>query len=112
MADSPCVIGRNIRIKGNLTGSEDLMVEGDIEGIVSIKNHLTIQETGEITADIKAGSLEAHGKISGNIDVDDLVSISSVACVSANITAPRIVIEDGARFNGSVDMNVDLPSDI
>ena len=112
MTDNPCVIGRNIRIKGNLTGSEDLVVEGQIEGHVAIQNHLIIRESGEVTADIKARSLEAHGKISGNIDVDDLVSISSAACVSANIKSPRIVIEDGARFSGSIDMEVDLPSDI
>ena len=112
MADGACIIGRNIRIKGNLTGSEDLVVEGDIEGHVAIQNHLTIQESGEITADIKARSLEAHGKISGNIDVEDLVSISAAACVSANIKAPRVVIEDGARFSGSVEMDVELPADL
>ena len=112
MADSPCVIGRGINIKGNLTGAEDLVVEGGVEGHIALKNALTIMETGVIDADIVTESLLVHGQVSGNIDAADLVSLSADANVVADIRAPRVVIEDGARFKGRIEMKVDLPDDI
>jgi cytoskeletal protein CcmA (bactofilin family) len=112
MADNPCVIGRGITIKGNLTGSEELVVEGAVEGHIALKNHLTIKETGQITADISTESMLVQGKVSGNIDANDLVSLSAEASVVADIKAPRIVIEDGARFKGRIEMDVELPPGI
>ena len=112
MADVPCVIGRGITIKGNLSGAEQLVIEGAVEGHISLKNHLTIKETGRITADITTHSLLVHGQVSGNIEADDLVSLSSEACVVADIKAPRVVLEDGARFKGRIEMDVELPPGI
>ena len=112
MADSPCVIGRGIQIKGNLSGGEDLVIEGKVEGHIALKNHLTIQESGEIEAEISTHSMEAHGRVSGNIEAEDLVSLSSAANVVADIRAPRVVIEDGARFRGRIEMEVELPPDL
>ena len=112
MAEGPCIIGAGIQIRGNLNGAEDLIVEGSVEGHVVLKNHLTVLESGQITADIATQSLEVHGKVSGNIEADDLVSLSSASNVVADIRAPRVVIEDGARFKGRIEMDVDLPSDI
>ena len=76
------------------------------------KNHLTVLESGQITADIATSSLEVHGRVSGNIEADDLVSLSSAANVVADIRAPRVVIEDGARFKGRIEMDVKLPPDV
>jgi cytoskeletal protein CcmA (bactofilin family) len=112
MAESPFVIGRGIQIKGNLTGAEDLIIEGTVEGHIALKNHLTIMETGSIEADLSTQSLEVHGRVSGNIEAEDLVSLSAEANVVADIRAPRVVIEDGARFKGRIEMDVDLPDDI
>jgi cytoskeletal protein CcmA (bactofilin family) len=112
MADSPCVIGRGITIKGNLSGAEDLVVEGGVEGHIALKNELTIMETGVIDADISTQALLVHGRVSGNIEADDLVSLSADAQVVADIRAPRVVIEDGARFRGRIEMDVELPEDI
>jgi cytoskeletal protein CcmA (bactofilin family) len=109
MAENTCVIGRGITIKGNLTGAEELIIEGSVEGHISLKNHLTIKESGRITADITIQSLLVHGQMSGNIDADDLVSLSAEASVVADIRAPRVVIEDGARFKGRIEMDVELP---
>ncbi|MCC7073735.1 MAG: polymer-forming cytoskeletal protein [Deltaproteobacteria bacterium] len=109
MADAPCVIGRGITIKGNLSGAEQLVIEGAVEGHISLKNHLTIKETGRITADITTHSLMVHGQVSGNIEANDLVSLSSEASVVADIKAPRVVLEDGARFKGRIEMDVELP---
>ncbi len=112
MADAPCVIGRGITIKGNLSGAEQLVIEGAVEGHISLKNHLTIKETGRITADITTHSLLVHGQVSGNIEAEDLVSLSSEASVVADIKAPRVVLEDGARFKGRIEMDVELPPGI
>ncbi len=109
MADNTCVIGRGITIKGNLSGAEELIIEGAVEGHISLKNHLTIKESGRITADITTESLLVHGQVSGNIDANDLVSLSAEASVVADIRAPRVVIEDGARFKGRIEMDVELP---
>jgi len=109
MADNPCVIGRGITIKGNLTGSEELVIEGSVEGHIALKNHLTIKETGQITADITTESMLVQGRVSGQIDANDLVSLSADASVVADIKAPRVVIEDGARFKGRIEMDVELP---
>lgn len=109
MADTTCVIGRGITIKGNLTGAEELVIEGSVEGHISLKNHLTIKESGRIMADISTESLLVHGQMSGNIEANDLVSLSAEASVVADIRAPRVVIEDGARFKGRIEMDVELP---
>lgn len=106
------IIGKGIVIKGNLTGGGDLVIEGRVEGQISLKNHLTIEGTGRVQADIKADELTINGEASGNIDAGTKVSISTAAKVSGDIKAPRVVIEDGAVFNGSVEMDVKLPDDI
>jgi cytoskeletal protein CcmA (bactofilin family) len=112
MADSPFVIGRGITIKGKLSGAEDLILEGGVEGHIVLKNHLTILETGTITADITTKSLDVHGRVTGNIEADGLVLLSAEANVVADIRAPRVVIEDGAHFKGRIEMHVELPEDI
>jgi cytoskeletal protein CcmA (bactofilin family) len=109
MPDTPCIIGRGITIKGNLSGAEELVVDGHIEGHVALKNHLTVAATGQIQADIQTQSLLVHGRVSGAIDAAELVSLSADASVVADIRAPRVVIEDGARFKGRIEMDVDLP---
>jgi cytoskeletal protein CcmA (bactofilin family) len=111
MADQ-CVIGKGIQIRGNLSGGEDLVVEGTIEGHISMKNHLTVSESGTITADISTNSLEVHGRVSGQIEASEMVSLSAAANVVADIRAPRVVIEDGARFKGRIEMDVELPRDL
>jgi cytoskeletal protein CcmA (bactofilin family) len=112
VAETPCVIGKGITIRGNLTGSEELVIEGTVEGQIQLKNHLTIQATGRITADISVESLSVLGRVSGNIDAVELVSLSAEASVVADIRAPRVVLEDGARFKGRIEMDVDLPPGI
>jgi cytoskeletal protein CcmA (bactofilin family) len=106
------IIGKGIVIKGNLTGGGDLVIEGRVEGQISLKNHLTIEGTGRVQADIRAEELTINGEASGNIDASSRVAINASAKVAGDIKAPRVVIEDGAVFNGSVEMDVKLPDDI
>ena len=110
--DQTGIIGKGITIKGNLTGGGDLIVEGRLEGQVSLKNHLIIESTGKVQADIKVEEMTINGEASGNIDASSKVSINSSAKVSGDIKAAKIVIEDGAVFNGSIEMDVKLPDDI
>ena len=111
MADSTGVIGKGIEISGTLSGAGDLVIEGRVEGEISLKNTLTIEESGEVSADVEVESIVVNGKMDGNIDATDKVqvSISSTARVVGDIKAPRVVIEDGARFKGSIEMDVKLP---
>lgn len=112
MAETACVIGGGIQIRGNLSGSGDLVIEGRIEGQVVLPSHITVEEVGTVVADIETQELTVNGKMSGNIDATNRVSISNTATVIGDIRAPRIVIDDGARFKGNIEMDVPLPNDI
>lgn len=112
MTAPPCVIGKGIEIKGNLSGSEDLVIQGRVEGNIALRNHLVVDQGGQIIADIATRSLAINGEVSGQIEAEEVVTINTAAKVVASIRAPRVVIEDGARFKGTIEMDVDIPSDL
>lgn len=106
----PGVIGKDIRIKGVLRGSEDLAIHGSVEGTIVLKdNHLTLEREATIHAQIDARDVTIHGDITGNTEAFDKVEIKSGARVQGDIKAPRLVMEEGARFRGAVEMDVELP---
>ena len=99
-------IGQSIQIKGELTGNEDLTIEGKVEGKISLKDHnLTIGANGKITAEIQAKTVMVIGEIVGNITADDKVEVAGTGSMKGDIVAPRVVLADGARFKGSIDMD-------
>ena len=106
------IIGKGITIRGSLSGGGDLVIEGRVEGQIALKNHLTIESSGKVEADIRADELTINGEASGNIDASARVAINNTAKVAGDVKAPRVVIEDGAVFNGSIEMEVKLPDDI
>lgn len=110
--DQTGIIGKGITIRGSLSGGGDLVIEGRVEGQIALKNHLTIESTGFVQADIRAEELTINGEASGNIDASSRVAINTSAKVAGDVKAPRVVIEDGAVFNGSIEMDVQLPDDI
>jgi cytoskeletal protein CcmA (bactofilin family) len=112
MAAEPCIIGRNITIRGNLTGAEDLVVEGRIEGTVTLSNHLTVEAPGIMEANLDVEDVTVNGTIHGDIRASRSIAINADAKVVGNIRAPRVIIEDGARFKGRVEMDVKLPEGI
>ena len=112
MADTACVIGKGIQIRGNLSGSGDLVVEGRVEGHIALQDHLLVEQTGTVVADVDTQELTVNGNMSGNITAAERVSISSSATVVGDIRTPRLVISDGGRFRGTVEMDVPLPKDI
>jgi cytoskeletal protein CcmA (bactofilin family) len=98
-------IGKSVVIKGELNGSEDLTVEGHVEGRIELKDHvLTIGPHGKIKAEIFAKSVVVLGEVSGNILASEKVDIRDNGSVDGDIVAPRVAIAEGAHFRGSVDM--------
>ncbi len=98
-------IGRSITIRGEVTGDEDLMIQGRVEGSVNLKQHaVTVGPDGEVKADVAARIVTVEGKVEGNVSADEQVVLRTSATVKGDISAPRLVLEDGARFRGGVDM--------
>ncbi|MFU8832353.1 MAG: bactofilin family protein [Wenzhouxiangella sp.] len=100
------VIGASIHIDGTLRGDEDLLIEGKVKGTVELKkNSVTIGSKGEVKADIYAHTLFVDGRIDGNLYAAERVVIRKSAQVRGSICSPRVSLEDGAGFNGSIDMD-------
>jgi len=100
------VIGRSIKINGDLRGDEDLRIEGDVSGTVELKNsNLTIGKEGKVRADVYAKSIAVDGTTEGDLYASERVVVHVNAQVRGNITAPRVGIEEGARFKGSIEMD-------
>ena len=102
-------IGKSVIIKGELSGSENLTIEGQFEGKIELRdNALTVGPNGKIKAEMLfAKSVDILGRVTGKIMAVDVVSIRENGAVDGDITAPRIAIADGAHFRGSVDMRRD-----
>ncbi|MCH8867151.1 MAG: polymer-forming cytoskeletal protein [Proteobacteria bacterium] len=104
------VIGPTLVFKGELSADEDLVIEGSIEGTIAHhKKNLTIGKQGRVTADIHATSVLVEGVLNGDITSDGLVSLAKGSTVTGNIYCTRLVMEDGAQFNGKVEMSKPSP---
>jgi cytoskeletal protein CcmA (bactofilin family) len=112
MAESACIIGNGIQVRGKLSGSGDLVVQGRMEGQVELQAHVTVEESGVVVADLETQELTVDGQVSGNTNASQRISISKSAVYVGDLRAPRVVIEDGARFRGTIEMDVPLPKDI
>jgi cytoskeletal protein CcmA (bactofilin family) len=98
-------IGKSVVVKGELSGSEDLYLDGEVEGSIELKgNALTIGPNGRVRANIHARDVVVHGKVEGNIRGTERVELRKSALLHGDIFTQRIVIEDGAFFKGSIDI--------
>ncbi len=98
-------IGKSVVIKGELSGSEDLTIEGQVEGEIQLKQHvLTVGPHGRIRAQIFAKVVVVLGEVVGNIKASDKVAIRDTGAVEGDIVAPKVAIAEGARFRGKIDM--------
>jgi len=98
-------IGKSVVIKGELNGSEDLTIEGHVEGTIQLKDHiLTIGPNGRIKAQVFAKAVIVLGEVTGNVTASDKVDIRDNGSVDGDIISPRVAIAEGAHFRGSVDM--------
>ena len=98
-------IGKSVLIKGELSGSEDLTIEGQVEGTIELKQHvLTIGAHGRIRAQVFAKSVVVLGEVIGDIKATDKVAIRDNGAVEGDIIAPKVAIAEGAQFRGGIDM--------
>ena len=104
-------IGKSIIINGELSGSEDLTIEGRVEGKIDLKDHvLTVGSNGRIKAQVSAKSIVVFGQVTGNLTASEKVDIKEDGSVEGDIVAPRVAIADGSHFRGSIDMQRKEPS--
>jgi cytoskeletal protein CcmA (bactofilin family) len=98
-------IGKSIVIKGELSGNEDLTIEGRVEGKIDLnQNLLTVGENGKVKAQVFAKTVIIIGEVLGNVTAVEKVSIQEKGAVDGDISAPRVAIAEGAHFRGSIDM--------
>jgi len=99
------VIGPSIKIKGELTGEEDLVIQGRVEGRIELKkNNVTVGKKGHVQADIYGKIISIEGEVDGDLFGTEKIIVRQSGIVRGNMTAPRVNLEDGAKFKGSIDM--------
>jgi len=98
-------IGKSVLVKGELSGSEDLYLDGEVEGSIELRDHsLIVGPNGRVRANINARDVVVHGKVDGNIHGTERVELKKSAILLGDISTQRIVIEDGAYFKGAIDI--------
>lgn len=99
-------IGPSIVIKGELSGDEDIVIAGEFEGSIDLPNQaVTVTESGQVKADVKANVVEIQGELHGDVDGVGKVLITKTGRMQGNIVSPRVILDDGAKFKGNIDMN-------
>jgi cytoskeletal protein CcmA (bactofilin family) len=99
-------IGRSITIKGDVTGDEDLVIQGRIDGTVDLKQHnVTVGPEGRVKANIAGRTVTIEGEVNGDVRGQEQVALRASSTVNGDIVSPRVVLEDGASFLGSIDMS-------
>ena len=106
------MIGQSIVFKGELTGDEDLEIDGRVEGNVNLKNHqLTVGANGNLTAEVCAKSIVVIGQVKGNLVATERIEIQATGVVEGDVKAPRLNVQEGAVLNGSIDMSTGTVSE-
>ena len=99
-------LGPSLHIKGEISGNEDLLLEGSVEGLVQLdERKLTVGATAKLTADIIAREVVVYGTVKGNLRAKDRIEIKKDGSVNGDLTTARIMIEDGAYFKGSIEID-------
>ena len=102
------VIGRSIKIDGDLQGEEDLRIEGDVKGTIQLRDStLIVGGEGKVRATVYAKTIAVDGFVEGDLYGAERITVRKTAEIRGNLTAPRVSLEDGARFKGSIEMDPD-----
>jgi len=102
-------IGRSVVIKGELSGSEDLYIDGRVEGSIDLRNHsLTIGPSGNVKAGINAKTIVIQGTVDGTLNASDRLDLRKSAVVTGDVSTQRIAIEEGAFLKGKVDIQKEI----
>lgn len=110
VAHSGTFFGPNVTIDGTVTGSEPVLIEGTITGKINLTGELRIGTKARIEATVHAKNVCVEGKLTGDISADDRIELVATATVDGNLKAPKIIVAEGARFRGSVDMGSAKPA--
>ncbi|HTD21602.1 MAG TPA: polymer-forming cytoskeletal protein [Terriglobales bacterium] len=103
--DQAAIIGKSLVIKGEITGSESLHIEGKVEGSINLPGtRVTVGRNGQVSADITAREIIVQGKILGNVNASDRLDVRSEGALTGDVIAQRISVEDGAFFKGKIDV--------
>jgi cytoskeletal protein CcmA (bactofilin family) len=102
--------GPNVTIDGTVTGSESILIEGTVRGKINVTGELRIGTKARIEATVHAKHVTVEGKLTGDVSADDRVELVASSTVEGNIKAPKIIVAEGARFRGSVDMGSAKPN--
>jgi cytoskeletal protein CcmA (bactofilin family) len=98
-------IGKSITLKGDLSGNEDLVIEGHVEGRVDLpSNELTIGANGSCSAEVHAKNVVVIGKVNGNVTATERIEIQATGLVNGDVSAPKLIVQEGAVVNGSIEM--------
>jgi cytoskeletal protein CcmA (bactofilin family) len=105
-------IGKSVLVKGELSGSEDLYLDGEVEGTIELRDHsLVIGPNGRIRAHVSAREVVIHGRVEGNVTASERAELKKSCVLIGDVSTQRIIIEDGAFFKGSVDLKKDSKAD-
>lgn len=105
-AGKTAVLGATIKVKGDISGEENLLIEGQVEGSVSLSSHeLTIGKTGKLNANLTAKNIRIDGQVDGDIIGKEKVIVTSTSQIKGNIVTPKMTLEEGARFKGTIDID-------
>jgi cytoskeletal protein CcmA (bactofilin family) len=103
--DKGTVIGNSVVIKGEVSGSDSLFIEGKIEGVINLPgNSVTVGRNGQVSATITAREVVVQGKVIGNVDAIDRLNVRSEGSLTGDVIAHRLMVEDGAFFKGKIDI--------
>ncbi len=99
-------IGKSISIKGDVTGDEDTIIEGRVEGRVELKNHhLTVGPNGDVKGEIHAKQCTVVGVVQGNVTATERIEISESGRIEGDLSSPRLLVQEGAQVNGNISMS-------
>jgi cytoskeletal protein CcmA (bactofilin family) len=105
-------LGSSLHVKGEISGSEDLLIDGTVEGLIQLdERKLTVGTTAKVTADIIAREVVVYGSVKGNLRAKDRIEIKKDGSVNGDLTTARIMIEDGAYFKGSIEIDKSAEKD-
>jgi cytoskeletal protein CcmA (bactofilin family) len=99
-------LGSSLHVKGDITGTEDLLIDGSVEGLIHLdERKLTVGTTAKLTADINARDVVVYGTVKGNVRAKGRIEIKKDGSIIGNLTTAQIMIEDGADFKGSIEID-------
>lgn len=103
------MIGPGTTVRGNISGDEDLTVEGRVEGAIRLSKDLEVAKGAVLEAEVEARAVHVAGTVTGNVNASDSLVVEAGAAIVGDVTTPRLIVAEGARFKGRVTMDFELP---